>query len=286
MDRAEGGTSTWPLSRKIICAEVVGLAGSLSSAGDPPGKIWLSVFLLLGECVFVCMCMCMWVHVQQMGLLGGKGSSGLWLRGSGFRFHGCSVWCVSFTMLPLPAYIPRKEKKVQYNTLFFIYFFIHHLSHQRSHIAGYFRKPPFSAQYLVGTETAKEVLAAGVARREHVNVEMRQVQLNLSRKKKTWSIAKHRLDWKHSYHLPGRCSRQTQALICQRERSLRAKSMCVLCANCWFPTCNRKMFCISKGLCVFSYSEWAKILKILVFLSIKSSIRVVEIKGVVSSRRP
>lgn len=59
---------------------------------------------------------------------------------------------------------------------------MHHPSHQRSHVAGYFRRAPFCAQYQVGAETAKEVLAAGVARRQDVDVETRQVQLNLSTK--------------------------------------------------------------------------------------------------------
>lgn len=161
---------TWPPPRKThACGghvDDVVLAAGLWVLATLPARRALA---LLSSCArlggWACMCVCVgvgaraqWVeqHPVRLRLLGCR----LW-------FQWCSLWCVSFSMLPLPACIPLK-KKVQYNTLFFIhiYFFFYIISATNApHIAGYFRKAPFSAQYQVGAETAKEVLAAGVVRR-------------------------------------------------------------------------------------------------------------------------
>lgn len=160
----------WP--RNLICVNDVVLVDSLSSLVTLLARHafapWVCMCVRLRGCACVCLRGCA-RSTDQLRMhticCPGVEAHHSWAADCGFNGAACDVspprcFLSQFTFLWW-----KKKKKVQYNTLFFIYFFIHHLSHQRSHIAGYFRNAPFSAQYQVGAETAREVLASGALRR-------------------------------------------------------------------------------------------------------------------------
>lgn len=94
----------------------------------PPGGTRSSLLALLRLCVCVRAC----VHVQPTGSVGRTGSSGLRLLGWRLSFKRCRSWCVSFTMLPLPACIPLKKEKNTIQSTIFLYVFLYVYIHTSS----------------------------------------------------------------------------------------------------------------------------------------------------------